>query len=100
MEKIAACGSSSVNTPVELPGCDLVGCFLQLKLVGIDAKCRGNFLPCRLAGLGDSLLLGESRLRNAHALGNFILRKVQVFAPGANREAPSTMRLTTSWGIK
>ncbi|MNG10240.1 hypothetical protein D3C84_936990 [compost metagenome] len=63
----------------------LMACSLQLKLTGGDAKSRGDFFACGFAGLGDCFLLGEGRLRNAHAFGYFILGKVQVFSPGAYR---------------
>lgn len=63
----------------------MVVCSLQLKLISRDAKRRGNFLAGGLARLRYSLLLGKSRLRNAHAFGHLILCKVQVFAPGPDR---------------
>jgi len=57
---------------------------LKLKLTGCDAECGGNFLAGGLARLGDCFLLSKRRLRNAHALGDFFLSQIEMFAPGAD----------------
>ena len=72
---------------------------LQLQLICLDPKSRRDFLADCFAWFRDGFLLRVSRLGNAQTPGTSSWVRSRCSLHARIGVAPSTMRLTTSWGM-